>query len=436
MRRFLALGLALAAFTGCKSELSADEKDGCRTSCRVLLQCDLNQPSTIDTCTATCESSLLDANQACQDAYSAWGQCGRNITCDKRAGLCEAEIAALSACDGMVTVAVNQVPASDAGASNFDAGQIDAGNHRSDVGLVDAGFADPNTFIEGIFDFDGLRTYVKIMGAMTSTVPPVVFVHEGPAISHEYQLPLVKTLMPGRTLVFYDMRASGLTSFGDGTASSTITAAQHADDIDELVRFLEARLGTPKVDLLGHGYGAGIAALYAADYPNRVSRLILTSPFASRNAHLVTAIGESNRRLTSPDRQREMRIRNRPECLQNFSMCYLEIWAIYGPRSLCEQNYDKFFDMTFEHGTIRSLFFVQNQLRESQYDWRPTLSRITTPTTVISGLCSPTPHVSDVEYVNSIAGAVHHVLPDAGDFPLVETSTTYFGLVNSALIYP
>ena len=43
---------------------------------------------------------------------------------------------------------------------------------------------------------------------------------------------------------------------------------------------------------------------------------------------------------------------------------------------------------------------------------------------------------SALTYAREIPGAVHHELSDSGAFPFVETSTTYYQLVKSALIYP
>ena len=79
------------------------------------------------------------------------------------------------------------------------AGNPDA---TTNTGPTDAGFADPTTLLEGVEVLDGLRTYVKMMGTLTSTMPPLVFLHAGPALSHEYLLPHMKEFADDRLLVF------------------------------------------------------------------------------------------------------------------------------------------------------------------------------------------------------------------------------------------
>lgn len=54
------------------------------------------------------------------------------------------------------------------------------------------------------------------------------------------------------------------------------------DDVHDLVLYYDAlfdALGLDRIVLVGHSFGAMIAAEYAAHYPHRVARLVLLSPF-------------------------------------------------------------------------------------------------------------------------------------------------------------
>jgi pimeloyl-ACP methyl ester carboxylesterase len=280
-----------------------------------------------------------------------------------------------------------------------------------------------------------------MMGSVTSTMPAAVFLHSGPALSHEYLLPHMKRLLPGRLLVFYDMRASGRTSFGTGSSSSTITAAQHAADVDDLLDWVDHHKDTTKVDLIGHGYGAAIAALYAAAHPERVSRLLLTTPYPANIDMLVESQIQFNRRLSSGDRRMLSAIMNRSECLRDISLCFLQLWAILGPKAMCSEHQDKFGDLNFLYGEFRAERFVTNQLQESRYDWEPTLRTIQTPTWIFQATrtstdCDTVPPESTDIYADSIPGARRFVLHRSGHFPMVEAPDEYFALLKSALIYP
>src|SRR5688500_17620390 len=97
---------------------------------------------------------------------------------------------------GFAAIACSDDPADgpDAGASpdvfeGHDAGMLpdarpDAG--RIDGGRRDVGFDDPATIIQGIEQIEGLETFVKVQGTLTSTLPPVFLLPTGPQLSHEY----------------------------------------------------------------------------------------------------------------------------------------------------------------------------------------------------------------------------------------------------------
>jgi len=345
--------------------------------------------------------------------------------------------------DDTKTDAGNRPAIMDAGPINRDSGVHivdggtagDAGGHP-DGQVMDAGFTDPDTLLEGRHDINGLLTYVRVLGTFTSTMPPAVVLHSGPAISHEYLLPHMKVLMEGRTLIFYDMRATGLTSFGDGTGTSTITAAEHAEELRELLDYLNQYTDTSRVDVVGHGYGAGIATLFTAANNSRVSRLILLTPYPANNAERLERIQEQNRRLTGADRQQLSAIMNRRECLRDISLCFLQLWAVYGPHEMCSDNRDRFQQLNFLHGSFRAQVFVDTQLRDSNYDWRPQMQAITVPTTVISGDCDPIPVATGATYASEIPNAVHHTLSDSGHFPMVESPERFNFLLRRALTYP
>lgn len=356
-----------------------------------------------------------------------------------------APFAALSlwACDGDDTntdagtrpTQLDATPRADTGIHIADGGGSgDAGTHP-DATFTDAGFMDPDTLLAGRHDIDGLLTYVKMLGTLTSTMPPVVVLHSGPSIAHEYLLPHMKVIMEGRTLIFYDMRAAGLTSFGT-TGTSTITVAEHAQDLDELIDFTARFTNTTRVDLVGHGYGGGVAALYAASHPTKVGRLILVTPYPAKNDYLVARINEQQRRLSSADRNQLSMIRNRRECLRDISLCFLQLWGVTGPKEMCADKRDRFGELTFLNGSFRAQYFVETQLRDSGYDWTTTLQQISTPTTIISGDCDPIPVDSALTYAAEIPNAVHHRLSDSGHFPMVESPERFNALLRAALTYP
>ncbi|MFJ8962205.1 alpha/beta fold hydrolase [Lentzea sp. NPDC102401] len=100
---------------------------------------------------------------------------------------------------------------------------------------------------------------------------PLVVLAGGPGRASEY-LETLGGLDASRRLVVLDNR---------GTGASDEPADPFTYRRDMLVRdveMLRRHLGLDVVDVLGHSAGAGIAMGYAADYPDRVGKLVLLTP--------------------------------------------------------------------------------------------------------------------------------------------------------------
>jgi pimeloyl-ACP methyl ester carboxylesterase len=100
---------------------------------------------------------------------------------------------------------------------------------------------------------------------------PLVCLPGGPGRAAEY-LGDLGGLDSSRKLILLDPRGVGLSS--DPADSATFRVDRLVQDVEAL----RAHLGLEQMDLLAHSAGANLALLYAAAYPERVSRLILVTP--------------------------------------------------------------------------------------------------------------------------------------------------------------
>ncbi|NGY64838.1 alpha/beta hydrolase [Lentzea sp. NEAU-D13] len=115
--------------------------------------------------------------------------------------------------------------------------------------------------------FDGTELAYREAGEGS----PLVVLAGGPGRASEY-LETLGGLDGFRRLIVLDNR---------GTGASDEPADPFTYRRDMLVRdveMLRRHLGLERVDVLGHSAGAGIAMGYAADFPERVGKLVLLTP--------------------------------------------------------------------------------------------------------------------------------------------------------------
>jgi pimeloyl-ACP methyl ester carboxylesterase len=115
----------------------------------------------------------------------------------------------------------------------------------------------------------GLRTHTRRGRDPGTDAPPVVLVH-GLAVSHRYLTPLAVELARTHPVYVPDLPGFGLTE-----------RPGRAYDVQEHVAHLAAWLAAyrlPPVCLLGHSFGAEVAAALAATHPDAVRALVLAGP--------------------------------------------------------------------------------------------------------------------------------------------------------------
>lgn len=124
---------------------------------------------------------------------------------------------------------------------------------------------------EGYIDADGVPIYFKCIGEGR----PLLVLHGGPGVNHDYLLQPLLPLAKWRRLVFIDQR-------GCGRSGSPRGSSEYA--IDRLMRDIEqvrTSLGLGLVDVLGHSFGGLFAQAYALAYPQSVAGLLLVATASS-----------------------------------------------------------------------------------------------------------------------------------------------------------
>lgn len=125
---------------------------------------------------------------------------------------------------------------------------------------------------EGRVPVHGGRIWYKVVGSADAV--PLVTVHGGPGVPHDYLEPLV-ALADERPVVFYDQLGAGRSD-----RSADLSLWHNDRFVDELGRLIDA-LELERVHLLGQSWGTILATEYALTHPARLAGLVLASPVLS-----------------------------------------------------------------------------------------------------------------------------------------------------------
>lgn len=120
---------------------------------------------------------------------------------------------------------------------------------------------------------DGDSLYFRLTGRGTDTL---VLLHGGPALNGRYLEAALTPLAEHHVLLSYDQRGRGRS-----TTPHHPDSLSFARDLDDLAA-LQAHFQLGPLKLVGHHWGAALAAQYAIRFPGRVARMVLLSPMPER----------------------------------------------------------------------------------------------------------------------------------------------------------
>jgi proline iminopeptidase len=216
-----------------------------------------------------------------------------------------------------------------------------------------------------------------------------------------------------------------------GAGRSTRLADPAGYGVDRDVADLEqvrTTLGTDRMILVGHSYGATLAAHYLAAHPDRVEKLVLSSPGpldpADRSPDRATAGLDARARLRTWFRALE------PRALLGYTLLQVDPAAAhaYLPDVEADARNDTILTIAEpalhctpaqRHGPVHGTGFYALQYPQSrgappQPDVRAALAGLPTPTLVLKGSCDYLSWRSAVAYRQALPHATLLYLPGAG----------------------
>lgn len=277
---------------------------------------------------------------------------------------------------------------------------------------------------------DGVRLFYRLAGAGPDTL---VVVHGGPGFSMDYFAEDLEPLAERHALLFYDQRGTGGSSLvGD---SAALDAERFADDLEAVRR----RFGLERVNMLGHSWGAGVAALYAARHPERVGRLVIVGGIPLRRQGLMQAFdalaaGRDSATRHRMEEWRDARLANPGDA--EACRAYYVLWfqPFFGDPAAAGRSKGDFCAGAPE--ALRNKIVAVDRFTMASlgdWDWRPALRQLAAPTLVIHGTSDPLPVESAREWAAAIPDARLLLLEGVGHFPYLEVPERFFTAVDEFL---
>jgi proline iminopeptidase len=278
---------------------------------------------------------------------------------------------------------------------------------------------------QGLLSLETARIFYEMVGEGE----PIIVVHGGPGLDHEYLQPGLDALAIRNTLIYYDQRGTGRSIAGlDSTA---IDLDAFIEDIDAL----RQALGTERVSILAHSWGALLGIEYAARHPDAVRGLILMNPV------------EPGTRFREQVESRQRAARTAEDSTELATLTALEGFEARDPATL-SQWYRVLFrqtlrdraridelDLDLAESTAKNGPEVARLLGESmgEVDWWDRLPTIQVPVLVLHGRYDVLP----VAMSQALAAAFpvgRLVVLDSGHFSYLEARDALLSAVSSFFV--
>ena len=271
----------------------------------------------------------------------------------------------------------------------------------------------------------------------------VVIVHGGPGAPYIEPWTGLKPLTGTYRFHYYDQRGCGESTRPIDTFSSnnyyenmttldrTLGLGAQIADIERIRRLLDE----DKLILIGHSWGGFLAALYAAEFPDRVDALILISPAD------VLVMPQQNGGLFELVRQRLPA--QRQADFEAYLLEYLDFGDIFAKSEVdlvaLNQEFGNYYQAALgtplpEQGRpggwmVQAMYFSMGR----RHDYREALKAVRVPVLVIHGAEDLQAEETTRLYVEALPKARFEVIEEAGHFSFLEQPDVFAKTVSKFL---
>ena len=288
---------------------------------------------------------------------------------------------------------------------------------------------------EGHAEFNGYRTWYRVIGDLGSGKLPLVTLHGGPGGTHDYLEPYSRLAGEGRAVIFYDQLGAGRSTHLRDKAADFWTVELFLAELDNLLRHLGIEKG---YHLLGQSWGGMLGAEHGVRRPAGLRSLVISDSPAS----MVLWVQEADRLRQALAPEVQQALLRHEAAGSTDSPEYATAVRVFYDRHLCRldpwpESLNRSFQYMQEDPTVYhtmngpSEFHVIGTLKTWSIIDR--LERIQAPVLLISGRHDEATPATVQPYADRIPDVHWRIFEESSHLPHLEESEACLKLVAEFL---
>ncbi len=284
---------------------------------------------------------------------------------------------------------------------------------------------------EGTADFRGWRTWYRVTGDLAAGKAPLIVLHGGPGVPHDYLLRLTALADAGRAVIHYDQLGAGRSTHLADKDADFWQVPLFMGELDSLLRHLRIE---DRYHLLGQSWGGMLGAEHAVTRPAGLRSLVL----ADSPASMALWVQEANklRAHLPPDVQATL-LRHEAAATTD-TREYQDAVRVFYDRHLCRVPWPAEVEASFaaldEDPTV---YHTMNGPSEfhcigTMRNWTivDRLDRITAPTLLVSGRHDEATEAVVQPFADRIADVRWTIFENSSHMPHVEETDAFMATVG------
>ncbi len=291
------------------------------------------------------------------------------------------------------------------------------------------------TSIEGRAPFRGYETWYRVSGDLASGKLPVVILHGGPGVAHNYVDAYKLLARDGRAVIHYDQLGCGNSTLLPEKGADFWTPQLFIDELENLVDHLGIRGG---FHVLGQSWGGMLGSEYAVLQPDGLASLTI----ANSPASMKLWVEEANRlRADLPQDVQDTLTRHETAGTTDHAD-YQAATMVFYERHVCRvvpfpPEVTASFEQAARNPTVYTLMNGPNEFHVigTLKTWSviDRMSSIDVPTLIISGRYDEATPATVQPFKDGIRGARWEIFEQSSHMPHVEEQADCMRIVGDFL---